>query len=62
MWSQLPADMVQFLKAEIDFFDEVTNISGQLYSVPKAERKAAAVRLAREVCRGWQAEQRLDAC
>lgn len=54
--------MVQFLKAEIDFFDEVTNISGQLYSVPKAERKAAAVRLAREVCRGWQAEQRLDAC
>ena len=46
---QMPPDVMEFLTAELGFFDSVTGISGALYSVPKDERKAGAVRLAREV-------------
>ena len=45
----MPADGLEFLKAELDFFDTVTNISGALYPVPKDERKGAAVERARQV-------------
>ena len=48
MWSSLPPATLEHLKAELDFFDKVTNVSGQLYPVPKDERKAAAVRLVRQ--------------
>ena len=46
---QMPAEVLEFLKAELDFFDSVTKISGALYPVPKDERKAGAVKLAQEV-------------
>ena len=48
---QLPEEVLEFLSAELSFFDAVTDISGALYSVPKDERKAGAVRLAHEVRR-----------
>ncbi len=48
---QLPEEVLDFLSAELSFFDAVTEISGALYPVPKDERKAGAVRLAREVWR-----------
>ena len=47
----MPGEVLEFLSAELSFFDAVTEISGALYSVPKDERKAGAVRLAREVWR-----------
>ena len=46
---RMPPDVLEFLTAELGFFDMVTDISGALYSVPKDERKAGAVKLAREV-------------
>ena len=46
---QMPPEVLEFLTAELGFFDKVTDISGALYSVPKDERKAGAVKLAREV-------------
>ena len=46
---QMPAEALEFLTEELGFFDAVTDISGALYPVPKDERKAGAVRLAREV-------------
>ncbi len=46
---QMPPEVLEFLTAELSFFDKVTDISGALYSVPKDERKAGAVKLAREV-------------
>ena len=52
VFEQMPEDVLAFLEAELAFFDSVTGISGLLYSVPKDERKAGAVKLAREVrCR-----------
>ena len=39
------------MRAELDFFEAVTNVSGKLYAVPKDERKAAAVR---EVQQVWE--------
>lgn len=36
-------------QAELDFFDEVTEVSGQLYAVPKELRKAAAVQALRQL-------------
>ena len=48
---QMPGEVLEFLSAELSFFDAVTEISGALYSVPKDERKAGAVQLAREVRR-----------
>ena len=48
VWSSLPPATLEHLKAELDFFDKVTNVSGQLYPVPKDERKAGAVRLVRQ--------------
>ena len=45
----MPPEVLEFLTAELGFFDKVTDISGALYSVPKDERKGGAVRLAREV-------------
>lgn len=47
----MPEDVLRFLEAELAFFDSVTDISGSLYPVPKDERKAGAVKLAREVRR-----------
>lgn len=49
VWAQLPEDKVSFLRSEIDFFDELISISGKLYAVPRDQRKAAAVKLARKV-------------
>ena len=46
---RMPPEVLEFLTAELSFFDTVTDISGTLYSVPKDERKAGAVKLAREV-------------
>lgn len=45
----MPGDDLAFLRAELAFFDAVTGISGALYKVPKEERKAAAVREAKQV-------------
>jgi hypothetical protein len=44
-WSLLPPEKIEFLKAEMTFFDEVTKVSGQLYPVAKDKRKSAAVEL-----------------
>ncbi len=41
--------MVASLQAELDFFDEVTEVSGRLYPVPKDQRKGAAVDLLRQL-------------
>ena len=46
---QMPEEALEFLKAELDFFDRVTDISGELYPVPKDERKTGAVALAKQV-------------
>ena len=46
---RMPPEVLEFLTAELGFFDTVTDISGALYTVPKDERKASAVKLAREV-------------
>ncbi len=48
---QMPEEALEFLKAELDFFDRVTDISGELYPVPKDERKTGAVALAKQVSR-----------
>ena len=48
-WKSLSPAKMEFLKAELDFFDQVTNVSGKLYPVPKDERKAAAVDIVRKV-------------
>ena len=37
------------LQAELDFFDEVTDVSGRLYPVPKDQRKGAAVDILRQL-------------
>ena len=37
------------LQAELDFFDQVTEVSGQLYPVPKDQRKGAAVDFLRKL-------------
>ena len=50
VWATLPSDKLSFLDSEINFFDEVTNVSGKLYPVAKDERKGAAVNFVREVC------------
>lgn len=44
MWDALPSSTAAFLKAELEFFDQVTGISGKLFPVVKDERKAAAVK------------------
>eukprot|EP00884_Botryococcus_braunii_P016006 jgi/Botrbrau1/3089/Bobra.0070s0075.1 len=49
VWQVLAEDKMARLKAELDFFDSVTSISGKLYPVPRDERKAAAVRLASQL-------------
>ena len=51
VFEQMPKGVLRFLEAELAFFDSVTDISGSLYPVPKDERKAGAVKLAREVRR-----------
>ena len=45
----MPLDKRDFVRTEIDFFAAVTDVSGKLYAVPKDERKAAAMKLVREV-------------
>ncbi len=37
------------MQAELDFFDDVTDVSGQLYKVPKDQRKGAAVDILRKL-------------
>ena len=49
VWAALNEETLAYLKAELDFFDDVTNVSGKLYPVPKDERKSAAVNFVREV-------------
>lgn len=49
VFEQLLPEGLAFLTAELDFFDAVTAISGKLYAVPKDERKAGAVALAKQV-------------
>lgn len=49
VFDQMPEELLRFLEDELAFFDKVTDISGSLYSVPKDERKAGAVKLARQV-------------
>ena len=49
VWSSLTPEILAYLKAEIEFFDQVTNVSGKLYPVPKDERRTAAAELVRQV-------------
>lgn len=49
VFDQMPEELLRFLEDELAYFDKVTDISGLLYSVPKDERKAGAVKLARQV-------------
>lgn len=49
IWSSLTPDIQAYLKAELDFFDQLTNVSGKLYPVPKDERRSAAAELVRQV-------------
>ena len=45
----MPADKQDYVRAELDFFEAVTSVSGKLYAVPKDERKAAAVAVVKQV-------------
>ena len=45
----LKGQVRQHLDAESQFFDEVTEVSGKLYPIPKDERKAAAVEFLSEI-------------
>ena len=45
----MPADKQDYVRAELDFFEAVTSVSGKLYAVPKDERKAAAVSIVKQV-------------
>ena len=49
VWSSLTPEILAYLKAELEFFDKVTNVSGKLYPVPKDERRIAAAELVRQV-------------
>lgn len=49
VWSSITPEKLDFLKAELAFFDEVTNVSGQLYPIAKDKRKSAAVNLVGKV-------------
>ena len=49
VWSSLTPEILAYLKAELEFFDKVTNVSGKLYPVPKDERRTAAAELVRQV-------------
>ncbi|BDA51126.1 phosphatidylinositol 4-kinase alpha [Coccomyxa sp. Obi] len=49
VFEQMPEELLRFLEDELAFFDKVTDISGSLYPVPKDERKAGAVNLARQL-------------
>ncbi len=42
VWESLGAQQVAFLKAEMAFFDAVTDVSGKLYPVPKYNRRIKA--------------------
>eukprot|EP00891_Asterochloris_glomerata_P007299 jgi/Astpho2/7299/e_gw1.00113.17.1_t len=41
----MPKDKLEFLQAELSFFDEVTQVSGKLFPFSKDERKAQAVKI-----------------
>lgn len=62
MWAALNEETLAYLKAELDFFDDVTNVSGRLYPVPKDERKSAAVNFVREVRYEVPSVQQLCSC
>ena len=47
--NSLAPEVLQHLKAELQFFDDLTEVSGKLYPVPKDMRKAAAVQLVQKV-------------
>ncbi|KAK9812698.1 hypothetical protein WJX72_002251 [[Myrmecia] bisecta] len=49
VWRCLPPDKTLYLRAELAFFDEVTSVSGQLFPVPKDERKAAAMKIVKRL-------------
>lgn len=48
-WQLLRGPVREHLTAELNFFHDVTEVSGKLYPIPKEERKAAAVRLMKDV-------------
>ena len=58
---QIPS--LHLLQAELDFFDDVTDVSGQLYKVPKDQRKGAAVDILRKLeARPLQKNMPLEPC
>ena len=61
VFEALPEDVLAYLQSELDFFSAVTSISGELYPVPKDERKAGAVRLAKRVCTARRCRETLRA-
>lgn len=42
LWKTMTDEVGKALQAEVAFFKEVTDVSGKLYPIPKAERKSAA--------------------
>eukprot|EP00208_Stichococcus_sp_RCC1054_P001997 CAMPEP_0206143372 /NCGR_PEP_ID=MMETSP1473-20131121/20292_1 /ASSEMBLY_ACC=CAM_ASM_001109 /TAXON_ID=1461547 /ORGANISM="Stichococcus sp, Strain RCC1054" /LENGTH=1452 /DNA_ID=CAMNT_0053538737 /DNA_START=218 /DNA_END=4576 /DNA_ORIENTATION=- len=49
VWEVLDPAVADHLKAELDFFHEVTSVSGKLYEVDKLERKAKAAEILQDV-------------
>lgn len=49
VWADMSPGRLEQLKAELAYFDDLTSVSGKLYSVPKDERKASAVGLVERV-------------
>jgi phosphatidylinositol 4-kinase len=42
LWKTMTDEVGKVLQAEVAFFKEVTDVSGKLYPIPKADRKSAA--------------------
>lgn len=49
LMGELHGPVMERLQAELNFFNEVTEVSGKLYPVPKDERKAEAVKLLKDI-------------
>jgi len=58
VWSTFPSERLAFLKAELSYFDEVTDVSGRLYSVEKDCRKSAVVEMVGQVSSAFQQIQK----
>ena len=56
VWATMPPDKLERLGAELAYFDAVTAVSGELYAVPKDERKNEAVRLVGQVRDGVEGD------